>query len=168
VRRSRVAELLLSLFATRDVAASIAGDLTEESRDNGSWWFWSHALRTTVALCGREIARRPAHLLPVVLFGIFSYEHATLITDAAWVSSWSWIVRVILMGRLIAPFLLGLAATLVAESAVTGCLTVAVIRSSLTILQWHDKPVTWLVLTAVLPAFSIVAAGVFVRRRLAR
>jgi hypothetical protein len=50
----------------------------------------------------------------------------------------------------------------------TGCLTVAVIRSSLTILQWHDKPVTWLILTAMLPAFSIVAAGVFVRRRLAR
>lgn len=165
--RARLAEWLLVLFATRDVATSIVGDLIEEGRQHGSWWFWSHALRTTLALCGREIACKPGRFLALVFFGIVSYEHAVLITDVAWVSRWSWIVTVVLTGRLVAPFLLGLLAALIAESAMIGSLTVAVIRSSLIVLQWHDKPVTWLVLTAVLPALPIVAAGVFVRRRLA-
>jgi hypothetical protein len=164
---ARLAEWLLSLFATRDVAASIVGDLIEESREHGSWWFWPHAIRTTMAFCGREIACRPGRFLALVFFGIVSYEHALLLTDVTWVSRWSWIVRVILIGRLVAPFLLGLLASLVAESAIIGCLTVAVIRSSLIVLQWHDKPVPWLALTAVLPAFPIIAAGVLVRRRLA-
>jgi hypothetical protein len=162
----RTADWLLSLFTTQDVAASISGDLIEEARDRGPWWFWSHTLRTTFALCGREIVRRPDRFLTIVFFAVFSHEHALLITEPTWVSQWSWIVRVILVGRLVAPFMLGLlTAFLAGESGMAGCLAVAVIRFSLTTTQWHGKPFTWLVVTALLPAVSIVAAGVFVRLR---
>ena len=72
----------------------------------------------------------------------------------------------ILVGRLAALFMLGLLTVFIAgESGMAGCLAVAVIRLTLTIIQWHGEPFTWLLLTALLPAVPIVAAGVFCRRR---
>jgi len=56
-----VAEALLSLFAARDRAAAIVGDLTEESRARGNVWFYLHLFGTALALCFAGVRSEPLH-----------------------------------------------------------------------------------------------------------
>ena len=42
--------MLLTLFTSPEHGQSIVGDLLEEARSRGRIWFWSHLVRTTLAL----------------------------------------------------------------------------------------------------------------------
>ncbi len=42
--------MLLTLFTSPEHGQSIEGDLLEEARSRGRIWFWSHLVRTTLAL----------------------------------------------------------------------------------------------------------------------
>lgn len=48
-------ELVLSLFVTRDRAASILGDLLETADENGMAWFWMSFLRILISLAWRPV-----------------------------------------------------------------------------------------------------------------
>jgi hypothetical protein len=55
MRRADVAEWILSLGTSRERAASITGDLTEEVGARGAVWFWSAVARTTAAQVWRDV-----------------------------------------------------------------------------------------------------------------
>jgi hypothetical protein len=83
------AETLLALFASRDVATSIVGDLTEESR--GRAWFWAQILRTATALCFKSIVAAPLRALWLALVGLLIYGgiYAALMTASGlWWYPW--------------------------------------------------------------------------------
>ena len=54
---------LLTLFTSPEHAQSIEGDLLEEARSRGRIWFWSHLVRTTVALWWKASSESPLALL---------------------------------------------------------------------------------------------------------
>jgi hypothetical protein len=58
---------LLTLFASPEHAQSIEGDLLEEARSRGRIWFWSHLVRTTVALWWKGFSDSPLALLGLTL-----------------------------------------------------------------------------------------------------
>lgn len=63
--------ILLSLFTTPENAAAIEGDLLEQARIRGRWWFWAHLLHTSFALFMQSLLREP---LPVFLLSFGVYE----------------------------------------------------------------------------------------------
>ena len=54
---------LLTLFTSPEQAQSIEGDLLEEARSRGRLWFWSHVVRTTLALWWTGFSGSPLALL---------------------------------------------------------------------------------------------------------
>ena len=56
---------LLTLFTSPEHGQSIEGDLLEEARSRGRIWFWSHLVRTTVALWWKGFSESP-----FALFGL--------------------------------------------------------------------------------------------------
>jgi hypothetical protein len=87
--RASAAEALLALFATRDLAASIVGDLTEESRSRV--WFWSQILGAALALCFKSIVAAPLRSLWLALVGLLIYAgiYAALMTASGlWWYPW--------------------------------------------------------------------------------
>jgi hypothetical protein len=83
------AEALLALFASRDVATSIVGDLTEESR--GRAWFWTQILGTALALCFKNVTAAPLRALWLALVGLLIYGgiYAALMTvSGLWWYPW--------------------------------------------------------------------------------
>lgn len=71
--RLSLAGTLLSLFASPEEAQSIEGDLLEEARSRGRIWFWSHVVRTTLALWWQGFSASP-----------FALGGLTVASGAAW------------------------------------------------------------------------------------
>ncbi|MDR3698270.1 MAG: hypothetical protein P4L56_01465 [Candidatus Sulfopaludibacter sp.] len=68
-----IAERILAVVTSRDRAASIAGDLTEEAAARGAVWFWSGVIRTAASLLWREVADNPVRVCGVALVGFAGY-----------------------------------------------------------------------------------------------
>lgn len=66
-------ERLLSLFATRDVAESIVGDLAEQRRSRVRGWFTLEVVRIAVALCLRALSAAPRRALGLAVLGVCVY-----------------------------------------------------------------------------------------------
>lgn len=62
-----VSATLLTLFTSPAHAQSIEGDLLEEARSRGRLWFWSHLLRTTLALWWKGFNESPLALVGLTL-----------------------------------------------------------------------------------------------------
>jgi hypothetical protein len=73
MRSAHVAEWILALVTTRDRAASIAGDLTEQAAARGAVWFWFSVFRTASSFLRRDVAERPVRLTGLALLGIAVY-----------------------------------------------------------------------------------------------
>jgi hypothetical protein len=85
--KEHIAELLLSLFISRERAASTVGDLIENTEERGAWSFWSGISRTVLSLFWGSFASEPyviagigfrglllnfsLHLASVICFAIF-------------------------------------------------------------------------------------------------
>jgi hypothetical protein len=88
--RASAAEALLSLFATRDLAVSIVGDVTEESRSRV--WFWTQILGAALALCFKSIVAAPLRSMSLALVGLLVYggTYAMLMTlSGLWWYPWN-------------------------------------------------------------------------------
>jgi hypothetical protein len=73
VRRSSFAEDLLSVFAARDRAVTIVGDLTEQSRARGRGWLMREIARVALALLFRPLFAAPWRALRVAGVGLAVY-----------------------------------------------------------------------------------------------
>jgi hypothetical protein len=62
MRKAQVAEWILSLVTSRELAASTAGDWMEEIPARGTLWFWCCVFRTVGALVWRDISADPLHM----------------------------------------------------------------------------------------------------------
>lgn len=60
MRSARIAELVLSLFASRERAASAVGDLMEDSPERGIFWFWWSVCRMAFSLLWHDLSAEPA------------------------------------------------------------------------------------------------------------
>ena len=63
------AQRLLGLFTSADGAEAIAGDLIEERRTRGVFWFWRHVLGTVLAVSQRAVTDAPGQSLSLVAAG---------------------------------------------------------------------------------------------------
>ena len=68
--RPAIAEGLLSLVTTPDRAASIVGDLVEESRSHGVGWCSLQVLGTALALCSSSVRADPWRWLRLAVIGL--------------------------------------------------------------------------------------------------
>ena len=68
--KGRFAELILSMTMPPGRAASIAGDLEEESRTRGHLWFWITLVRTAASAAWRAFAEAPFRLAGWALAGL--------------------------------------------------------------------------------------------------
>jgi hypothetical protein len=73
VRRNDFAENLLALFTAREVAASIVGDLTEQSHARGRGWFAREVVRLAFALCFKGAVSAPGRALRLAGLGLTVY-----------------------------------------------------------------------------------------------
>ena len=64
---------LLSLFTTTDRAETIEGDLLEERQARGSFWFWTHVIRTTIALSRQPLQTAVLKTLSVALLTVLGF-----------------------------------------------------------------------------------------------
>ena len=63
------AQRLLGLFTSADCAEAIAGDLIEERRSRGGFWFWRHVLGTVLAVSKSALTDAPLQSLSLVAAG---------------------------------------------------------------------------------------------------
>jgi pimeloyl-ACP methyl ester carboxylesterase len=63
------AQRLLGLFTSADGAEAIAGDLIEERRSHGGFWFWRHVLGTVLAVSRSAVTDAPLQALNLVAAG---------------------------------------------------------------------------------------------------
>ena len=63
------AQRLLGLFTSADCAEAIAGDLIEERRSRGGFWFWRHVLGTVLAVSRSAVTDAPLQTLNLVAAG---------------------------------------------------------------------------------------------------
>jgi hypothetical protein len=63
------AQRLLGLFTSADCAEAIAGDLIEERRRRGGFWFWRHVLGTVLAVSRSAVTDAPLQALNLVAAG---------------------------------------------------------------------------------------------------
>jgi hypothetical protein len=63
------AQRLLGLFTSADCAEAIAGDLIEERRSRGGFWFWRHVLGTVLAVSRSAVTDAPLQALNLVAAG---------------------------------------------------------------------------------------------------
>jgi hypothetical protein len=73
VSRNTFAEKLLALFTTREVAASIVGDLIEQSHVRARGWFTCEVVRLAFALCFRTLVSAPGRALRLAGLGLAVY-----------------------------------------------------------------------------------------------
>ncbi len=69
MRSAVSAQCLLSLVSTPEKAASIVGDLEEESSTRGRSWFWWNVFRTAAAHLGRDLHDAPLRMLAFAFWG---------------------------------------------------------------------------------------------------
>lgn len=181
MRDTSRAEVLLSLFTTRDRAESIAGDLTEERDVRGSAWFWVHVFRTTFALFTSALGSAPATALALGALG-FALLVALAFAGMAAVflfpflgSAESWVLLSLFWWS--AALWTGVSLVSIAPKyGMTACLTLAVAGESLLVASrlffaWPQGPNAWSLLvytSALLAAVPLLAGGAIVRRRTAR
>jgi len=63
------AQRLLGFFTSADRAEAIAGDLIEERRSRGVFWFWRHVLGTVLAVSRSAVTDAPLQALNLVVAG---------------------------------------------------------------------------------------------------
>ncbi len=68
--KAQIAELILSLFTTRERAASTVGDLIENAPGRGTRWFWSGVSRTALSLFWCSFAAEPAFIAGIAFRGL--------------------------------------------------------------------------------------------------
>jgi hypothetical protein len=73
MRSGRFAEDVLALFTTREVAASIVGDLAEQSQSRRRGWFTCEIVRLAFALCFRSLIAAPGRALRLAGVGLAVY-----------------------------------------------------------------------------------------------
>jgi hypothetical protein len=73
VSRNTFAENLLALFTRREAAASIVGDLIEQSHVRARGWFTCEVVRLTFALCFRTLVSAPGRALRLAGLGLAVY-----------------------------------------------------------------------------------------------
>lgn len=73
MRSASAAEWILSLFTPPDRAASIVGDLTEESSARGALWFWSSVLRTACSHFWRDLSASPWRMVGLAFWGFLAH-----------------------------------------------------------------------------------------------
>ena len=93
MRSIHIAEWILGLVTRRDRAASIAGDLMEETAHRGAFLFWSGVLRIMASLLWSGIAENPWRIAGVALIGVaveavasmlLAYLAGAVFIHAAW------------------------------------------------------------------------------------
>jgi hypothetical protein len=70
MRKAQIAELILSLFTSRDRAASTVGDLMENALGHGGWWFWSGVSRTALSLFWSSFSAEPYFVAGIAIRGL--------------------------------------------------------------------------------------------------
>src|SRR5579862_3305241 len=70
MHKARFAELILSLFTSRERAASTVGDLLEATPARGGLWFWWSVARTALSLLWSDFATQRALLAGLAFRGI--------------------------------------------------------------------------------------------------
>jgi hypothetical protein len=70
MHKAQIAQLILSLFTSRERAAATVGDLLESTRERGAFWFWSCVARTALSLLWTDFAAEPSFLALLGLRGI--------------------------------------------------------------------------------------------------
>jgi hypothetical protein len=71
--RSNDGENLLALFTSRERAATIVGDLVEQSLAHGRGWFTRQVVRVALALWLRSVISAPGRALALAVLGIGVY-----------------------------------------------------------------------------------------------
>lgn len=71
--RNTFAESLLGLFTTREAAASIVGDLIEQSHARAPGWFTCEVVRLAFALCFGTLVSAPGRALRLAGLGLAVY-----------------------------------------------------------------------------------------------
>jgi len=79
VHSNTIAENLLALFTAREIAASIVGDLTEQSHFRARGWFACEVIRLAFALCVGALVSAPGRALRLAGLGLAVYVAAYLI-----------------------------------------------------------------------------------------
>jgi hypothetical protein len=79
MRSGRLAEILLSLVASSDRAASTVGDLMEESDARGRLWFWRSLTRLWLSLLGRDLLAAPFAMAVSSAIAWFLYMGLSLV-----------------------------------------------------------------------------------------
>jgi len=70
MRKAHIAERILSLFTSRDRAASMAGDLIENARGRSPMRFWADVCRTALSLLWRDFSADPSFLAGLAFRGL--------------------------------------------------------------------------------------------------
>jgi len=83
VHSNTFAEDLLALFTTREVAASIVGDLIEQSHSRARGWFAWEVVRLAFALCFGTVISAPRQALRLAGLGLAVYVAAYVILFVA-------------------------------------------------------------------------------------
>ena len=79
MRSDRVAELLLSMVAPPDRAASTVGDLVEEGVGRGGSWFWWSVARVASTLLGRDLVSFSVRMAASAAVGWFLYMGISIV-----------------------------------------------------------------------------------------
>jgi len=117
VSRNTFAENLLALFTTRETAASIVGDLIEQSHVRARGWFTCEVVRLAFALCFRTLVSAPGRALRLAGLGLVVYAATYAVLFVAIGLPWyPW-------NRVATPdFWVRVAAVVVASNLLTGAI----------------------------------------------
>src|SRR6188472_1824938 len=66
----QIAEWILRLVTAPDRAATVVGDLIEESEHRGTIWFWWNVVLTAAAHVWTELRDRPVWMMVLALSGV--------------------------------------------------------------------------------------------------
>ncbi len=73
MRNARFAEWVLGLVTAPERAASITGDLLEESNGRGACWFWLTVLWTAASHVWNDVRSAPGHMLWLAISGVVEF-----------------------------------------------------------------------------------------------
>ena len=79
MRKDRFAETLLSLVGPADRGASAIGDLIEEERERGRFWFWRTVMRLWLSLLWRDLRTAPLTMAVACIAAWFVYMALSLV-----------------------------------------------------------------------------------------
>jgi len=179
MRNTDRAETLLSLFTSRECAAAIAGDLTEEQQGRGPIWFWCQVAGSMVALWRKGVADAPLAVFGLATAGCTLFAGPALGGAAAVGlfpqsigSAVTWLpMAVIWWGGAVwtGVTLIGISP----KRGMAACAMLAVFGEALLIAfalsplshGWLSGPLLLFFLTALVVPAPLVAGGAIARRR---